>query len=402
MGVGGSSQIAPPSPTPSAPRCHGACFNGLSMGSTTREAFKNSAWVDPQSAEYAAVSYMSQPIRVAVAGAAGQIGYALLPMIASGEMFGQGQRVILQCLDLNLPQVLENMKGLEMELVDGNFPLLQEAFFTVDDAKAFKDADYAILLGAFPQQEGREKVEVMEKNTMIFRTLGRAIETHASNDCKVLTVGHPSCTNALLCAYHAPLVPKENFFGLTRLEHNRAIGQIASRTGVNSSEVRNIAIWGAVGVAGPPDIGLCTVRGKPLNSALHKDADRQWLEQDFPSDVQARGATIQKVRRAACALSSARAISASIRDIHCGTRPGEFVSMGVWSDDNKYGIAPGLIFSMPVIFEGKGRHRIASGLQPAAQCRQRIEEAEKELISDRDITFDLARKHGFHLGNGHN
>jgi len=373
--------------------CAGGCFSGLR---TVRKQ-DDADWLDPFSDASATAAQKAEPLRVAVAGAAGQIGYALLPMIASGEMFGKGQRVILQCLDLNLPQVIENMRGLEMELQDGDFPLLREAFFTVDDAKAFKDADYVILLGAFPQQEGKERREIMEKNTMIFRTMGHAIETCANKECKVLTVAHPACTNALLCAYYAPSRPKENFFALSRLEQNRVAGQIAQRASASADDVRNVAVWGVSPSARRADLDTCTVKGKPLFSALYKEDDRKWLEQELAPDVLQRGASIHQARKATCALSAARAIVGHMRDLHCGTRPGIFSSMGVWSDGNEYGIADGLVFSMPVVCQGRGRWHMAGGLVVGKETRERLKEAERELLGDRELARELGRKHGLQL-----
>lgn len=277
-----------------------------------------------------------------------------------------------------------------MELQDGNFELLHRATFTTDDAEAFRAADYAVLLGAFPQQEGKEKREIMEKNSMIFRTIGHAISRHASKDCKVLVVGHPACTNALLCAHHAPTLPKENFFALTRLDQNRAAGLLAQRAGVPAASVRNVVIWGSHGRA--PDVEHAEIQGQPLRQRLPRPEDVQWLREEFVSLAQNRGADIVKARKASSALSAARAIAGHVRDLHCGSRSGELVSMGVWSDGNPYGVSPGLIYSMPVQCLGRGAFRVAGGLQLGKESRSRIAEAEKELLDDRTMMLSILEK----------
>jgi len=303
--------------------------------------------------------------------------------------------VILQCLDLKLPQVQENMRGIEMELHDGNFPLLHQATFTTDDEEAFTGAKYAILLGAFPQQHGKERREVMEKNTMIFRTVGYAVDNFASKDCRVLTVGHPACTNALLCAYYAPGSAKDHFFALSRLDQNRVVGQIARRAEVNVDDVKNVVVWG--NGARAVDVDNTIVKGKPLHSVLSSDKDKQWLTEGLACEVQTRGTKIHEARRASSAMSAARAVVDHIRDLHFGTRPGEFISMGVWSDGNEYGISDGLMFSMPVTCTGRGCFYIAKGLTISEQVRERIRDAESDLSADRDLAQEFCRKHGVQI-----
>mmetsp|Transcript_2269 Transcript_2269/g.5121 ORF Transcript_2269/g.5121 Transcript_2269/m.5121 type:complete len:365 (-) Transcript_2269:245-1339(-) len=333
-----------------------------------------------------------EPLRVAVSGAAGQIGYSLLPMIASGRMFGPEQRIILQCLDLNLPVVKENMRGIEMELQDGNFPLLHQAVFSTDDSVVFRGADYAILLGAFPRQDGRDKREAMEKNVLIFRTMGHAIQDHAKRGCKVLVVGNPSSTNALICSQFAPQLPKENFFAFTRLDHNRASGQIALRAQASAGDVKNVVIWGAH--AKLPDVEHCLVDGRPIREVLSKPEDQRWLKEEFPKEMLHRGVNIHKARKASSAMSTSRAIVDHVHDLHFGTRSGEFVSMGVWSDGNEYGIASGLVFSMPIVCLGRGRYRVASGLKLSPATKDKMREIEADLLADRELAKDVFSKHG--------
>lgn len=312
-------------------------------------------------------------------------------MIASGGMFGPTQKVILQCLELNIPAVKDNMKGIEMDMRDGNFPLLQQIIFSTDDAAAFKGAHWAVLLGAYPRQEGITRKDAMEKNVLIFRTMGRAIEQYASKGCKVLVVGNPANTNALICAQYAPQLHKDQFFSLARLDQNRASGQIAKRTGAAANEVRNVIIWGSHGQT--PDLDQCTVRGRPLSEALDKEEDKKWLQTEFPKDLQQRGASIHKARKASAAMSTARSIVDHVRSLHIGTKVGEFVSMGIWSDGNEYGIENGLVYSMPVVCLGRGRVRVAPGLKLSATTKDTIKEAQLELIADRNLALEVFSKH---------
>ena len=325
----------------------------------------------------------TEPITVTICGAAGQIGYSLLPMIASGAIFGSSQRVNLHCLDLNLPEVMDSMRGMEMELQDGNFPLLHKSLFTTDDALAFKGADYAILLGAFPTQEGLKKEDIVEKNVMIFRTMGRALERHVKYDCKVLVVGNPAHTNAWICAHFAPSLPKTNFFALTRLDQNRATGQIAHHFGIPVNEVKNVVAWGCH--AKFPDIEHAIIKGKPATQALATAEERKHMNDLFRKEMQQRGATIVKARKASSAMSTARAIVDHIHDLHFGTQPGEFVSMGVWSGHGAYSIADSLIFSVPVVCYGGGRYRVHPGLVLSDSSRAKLKQVEADIIKDRDF-----------------
>lgn len=337
-----------------------------------------------------------EPIRVAVAGAGGQIGYALLPMIARGDMFGLSTRVVLQCLDLNLPPVKENMRGVGMELQDGNFPLLQRAVFCTDDAEAFKDADYAILLGAYPKGSERDRRDVMDKNILIFRTMGHAIEKHSKADCRVVVVGQPANTNAYICAEFAPSRPKEHFYALSRLDHNRAVGQVALWAGkdgqdVGVGDVRNVIIWGNVAGTIVPDIDNCTVKHQPLKQFL-KDEDSM-LRSSLTEDVRQRGAAIYTARRASSAMSAARAIVNHMHNVHCGTDPNEVVSMGVWSDGSAYGVGKGLFFSHPVTCTGRGKVQIHTKLTVPEAVKAKMRDAERELTDDRDLALQMIKRH---------
>jgi len=332
----------------------------------------------------------SEPIRVAVIGAAGQVGYALLPMIAAGRMFGPMQKVILQCLDLNLPEVRDNMKGIEMELTDANFPLLQEAIFSTEDNVAFKNADFAILLGAYPCRDGEDKRRCMEKNIMIFRTMALGLQDHAKKKCKVLIAGSPVNTNALIFSHFAQQLPKENVSALSRLDQNRALGAVAQRAAVGVSEVRNIIVWGSRHLL---DLEHATVKGQAINSALSKEADQHWLRETLHQEVQHRGASITKLRKASTAMSSAKAIVDHIYDLHVGTTPGTFVSMAVWSQSNPYNLDEGIFYSMPVTCAGGGRYQVVSGLQLGPQMREKMAASEAEIIAERKLAEELFNKH---------
>mmetsp|Transcript_52092 Transcript_52092/g.121135 ORF Transcript_52092/g.121135 Transcript_52092/m.121135 type:complete len:369 (-) Transcript_52092:118-1224(-) len=331
-----------------------------------------------------------EPVCVAVSGGAGQIGYSLLPMIASGGMLGRAQKVILHCLDLNIHAVKENMRGMQMELQDGNFPLLHSVVFSTNEAVVFKKADYVILLGAFPQQEGKSRRETLEKNVLIFRTLGRAIQEHAKRTCKVLVVGNPSNTNAMICAQHAPLIPKEHFFALSRLDQNRASGIIARRAAATVGDVRNIIMWGVQ--AKSPDIDHCMVKGRPLGEVFSKPHDQQWLNGQFFQELLQHGESTSKARRARLAVSIAAAVVDHVHNLHAGTKPGEFVSMGVCSDGNDYNIANGLVFSMPVTCSGRGHYRVVSGLKVGSASKQKMLEIEAELVAERELTKEIISK----------
>lgn len=216
-------------------------------------------------------SKSKEPITVVVSGVAGQIGYSLVPMIANGDVFGPNQRVIIKGLDLNFPQTRDNMKGITFELTDGNFPLLEKISMSVDEQEAFVDADYAVLLGSWPRSSINgsleEKKDVIEKNIMIFKTMGKALVKFAKKDCKVIVFGPPASTNALICSHYAESLPKSNFTVVTQLQHNRALGQLARRAEVSAGDVRNLVIWGGACLDNAGqffDIDHCLVRGQRL------------------------------------------------------------------------------------------------------------------------------------------
>jgi len=317
-----------------------------------------------------------------------------MPMIAKGDMFGPGRRVILTGLDLKIPATQENMKAYEMELQDGNFPLLAKVTLTTNDAIAFDNVDYAIMLGSFPKQEGREDREIMEKNVTIYRTFGKKLKECASKSCKVIVVGPPASTNAYICAHYADILPKENFFALTRLAQNRAAGQIALKANAYVNDVRNVVIWGRSDTTPKADLSNALVRGVAINKALAKSDEQKWLNEELPKLLENRGQDIVKARKAPAALSSSRSIVDSVRDLHFGTRSGEYISMGVWSKGNPYKIGEGMYFSFPVVCKGKGRFKVQAGLRTPQHVLKSMKEAEDSLLADIKLAKEIIEKLG--------
>jgi len=265
---------------------------------------------------------------------------------------------------------------------------LHSVIFTTDETVVFRDADYAILLGSFPRQEGRDRRETMQKNVLIFRTMGHAIQEHAKKTCMVTVVGNPSATNAFICGHFAPQLPRQNFLALTRLDQHRACGQLAKRAGACPSDVKNVIAWGAH--TKTPDFDHCTIRGQPIAQALASDDQhQQWLRDELPQELSQRGASILKARRQGGAMSTARAIACHVRDLHMGTRSGEFASMGVWSSGNPYAVDNGLVFSLPVLCHGAGRYSVVAGLQLSDSCKEMMRAAEAELLAERDMAKEF-------------
>src|SRR6056300_1059028 len=283
---------------------------------------------------------MKAPVRVTITGAAGQIGYQLAFRIASGQMLGKEQPVILQLLEI--PQALDALKGVVMELDDCAFRTLAGVVATDDPNEAFNDSDYALLVGARPRGPGMERKDLLEANAAIFSVQGKAINDNASKDIKVLVVGNPANTNALITQRNAPDVDPRNFTAMTRLDHNRAMTQIAIKTGATVNDVTNMTIWGNHSATQYPDLFNAKVNGQ----AAIDSVDQAWYEEDFIPTVQQRGAAIIKARGASSAASAANAAIDHMRSWALGTEGDDWVSMGVYSDGS-YGIAEGLIYSFP-------------------------------------------------------
>ena len=323
---------------------------------------------------------MKAPVRVAVTGAAGQISYSLLFRIAAGEMLGTDQSVILQLLEIT--PALEALAGAVMEIEDCAFPLVAGIVQTDDANVAFKDADYCLLVGARPRGPGMERKDLLEANAAIFSAQGKAINDNASRDVKVLVVGNPANTNALIAYRNAPDLKPGQFTAMTRLDHNRAMAQLANKTGKHSTDVKNMIIWGNHSATQYPDIHHCTVDGAAASSLV----DQEWITGDFIPTVQQRGAAIIKARGLSSAASAANAAIEHMRDWALGTA-GEIVSMGIHSDGS-YGVAEGLIYSFPVTCEN-GQYTIVQGLEVNAFSQDLMDKTETELSEERDAVASL-------------
>ncbi|HMM67077.1 MAG TPA: malate dehydrogenase [Dokdonella sp.] len=327
---------------------------------------------------------MKAPVRVAVTGAAGQIGYALLFRIAAGDMLGPDQPVILHLLEIT--PALPALNGVVMELNDCAFPTLHGVVATDDVNVAFKDVDYALLVGARPRGPGMERKDLLEANGAIFGPQGRAINDHAKRDVRVLVVGNPANTNALIAQQNAPDLDPGRFTAMVRLDHNRAISQLAEKTGALNTDIAKVTIWGNHSSTQYPDIHQTTVKGKPALSLV----DQAWYADTFIPLVQQRGAAIIKARGASSAASAASAAIDHMRDWTHGTADGDWVSMGIPSDGS-YGVEPGVIFGYPVTIKN-GKYAIVQGLEINAFSQARIDATDKELREERAAVESLFAK----------
>lgn len=325
---------------------------------------------------------MSDPVRVAVTGAAGQIGYSLLFRIASGQLLGPDQPVALQMLDIT--PALDALRGVAMELEDCAFPLLADLVMTDDPNVAFAEANVALLVGARPRSKGMERKDLLEANGAIFTVQGKAINDHAADDIRVLVVGNPANTNCLIAMSNAPDVPRERFTAMTRLDHNRAMAQLAARTGVTVNDIRRMTIWGNHSATQYPDVFHAEVSGR--NAAEVVD-DQGWIEQEFIPTVQQRGAAIIEARGLSSAASAANAALDHVRDWTVGTPADDWVSMAVPSDGS-YGVPDGLISSFPVTTSA-GAYEVVPGLDLDDFSRRRIDASVAELGEERDAVREL-------------
>lgn len=324
---------------------------------------------------------MTSPVRITVTGAAGQISYSLLFRVAAGEMLGPNQPVILQMLEIT--PALDALKGVAMELEDCAFPLLAGMICTDDAEQAFKDADYALLVGARPRGPGMERKDLLEANAAIFSAQGKAINDYASQHIKVLVVGNPANTNALITQRNAPNINPRQFTAMTRLDHNRAMSQIANKTESSINDISHMTIWGNHSATQYPDLYHARVAGK---SAIDM-VDQEWFENDFIPTVQQRGAAIIAARGASSAASAANAAIAHMRTWALGSTENDWVSMGVISDGS-YGIADGLIYSFPCTCDN-GDWSIVEGLDINDFSRAKMIATEKELLEERDAVYHL-------------
>ncbi len=324
---------------------------------------------------------MKAPVRVAVTGAAGQISYSLLFRIAAGEMLGKDQPVILQMLEIT--PALNALKGVAMELDDCAFPLLAGMVCTDDPNVAFKDADFALLVGARPRGPGMERKDLLAANAAIFSVQGKAINDHASRDIKVLVVGNPANTNALIAQRNAPDIDPRQFTAMMRLDHNRAMSQLAAKAGKTINDVNKVIIWGNHSATQYPDIHNTTVDGADAMGLI----DQAWYENDFIPTVQQRGAAIIEARGASSAASAANAAIFHMRDWALGTPEGDYVTMGVYSDGS-YGIEAGLIYGYPCTCKD-GDWTIVQGIDVNDFSREKMTATETELREERDAVADL-------------
>ena len=323
---------------------------------------------------------MKAPVRVAVTGAAGQISYSLLFRIAAGEMLGNDQPVILQLLEIT--PALEALAGTVMEIEDCAFPLVAGIVQSDDPNVAFKDADYCLLVGARPRGPGMERKDLLEANAAIFSAQGKAINDNASASVKVLVVGNPANTNALIAYRNAPDLQPGQFTAMMRLDHNRAIAQLANKAGKHNTDVDGLIIWGNHSATQYPDINHATVAGSKATDLV----DEAWTLEEFIPTVQQRGAAIIKARGLSSAASAANAAIEHIRDWSLGTS-GKIVSMGIHSDGS-YGVEEGLIYSFPVICEG-GNYEIVQGLEVSEVSQTLMDKSEAELKEERDAVASL-------------
>ena len=318
---------------------------------------------------------MKNPVRVTITGAAGNIGYALAFRIAAGDMLGPDQPVILQLLEIT--PALGALQGVVMELNDCAFPLLSGVVATDDASVAFKDTDYALLVGARPRGPGMERKDLLTANGAIFGPQGKALNDHASRDVKVLVVGNPANTNALIAQAAAPDLNPRNFTAMTRLDHNRALSQLAEKTGTHTTDVAKMTIWGNHSSTQYPDISHATVKGKAAKGL----GDDTWYKDTFIPVVQQRGAAIIKARGASSAASAASAAIDHMRTWALGTQGDDWVSMAVPADGS-YGIAPGIIYSYPCRCKN-GDYEIVQGLEVDAFSREKMDATAAELREER-------------------
>ena len=321
-------------------------------------------------------------MRVTVTGAAGQIGYALLFRIASGQVFGEETEIDLQLLELE--QALPALKGVVMELDDCAFSLLRSITATSDMAVAFKDADWSLLVGSVPRKKGMERADLLKINGGIFVQQGQAIANHAGKNCRTLVVGNPCNSNALVAKTIASGLPQRNFFAMTMLDQNRAVSQLAQKAGVSVKEVKNLAIWGNHSPTMYPDFHNATIKGRPLTSII---SDETWLKTDFLSTVQKRGAAIIEARGASSAASAANAVVDTVKHLITPTLKGEFFSAAV-SSDGSYGIPEGLMFSFPIRSDGEN-WEIVQGLEHNDFSQQKLNTTRDELLSEKEALQEL-------------
>lgn len=327
---------------------------------------------------------MKNPIRVAVTGGAGQIAYSLLFRIGNGEVFGPDQPVILQILEI--PQAIEALQGVVMELNDSAQPLVHGIVATDDPNVAFKDANWAILVGGKPRGPGMERSDLIRENGGIFVTQGKAINDNAADDVRVVVVANPCNSNCLVAQKNAPRVPKDRWFAMTRLDENRAKAQLAEKAGVQTTDVTRVGIWGNHSATQFPNFEHTLINGKPAVDVIN---DRDWLEGDFLKTVQQRGAAIIKARGKSSAASAANAALDTIRSLITPTADGDWFSAAVLSDGNPYGIEDGIFYSFPLRSDGNGNWEIVEGLELSDYAKSMAKATQDELLDEREAIQEL-------------
>lgn len=331
---------------------------------------------------------MAEPIDVVITGAAGQIAYSLLYQIAAGTVFGPEQPINLRLLDI--PPMMKVLDGVVMELEDLALPLLREVLPTAEPAKAFNNVAAAFLVGAMPRKEGMERKDLLAANVEIFKVQGEALDKYARKDVKVLVVGNPANTNAIICSHYAPSIPKENFTAMTRLDQNRAQAALAARLNVQVDKVKNVIIWGNHSSTQYPDAAHATVTLSSGAKAVSSEIDDEWLNNIFVAKIQKRGAEVIAARKMSSAMSAAKAAGDHMKDCWFGTKPGEWVSMGVVSDGS-YGIPKDIVFSFPVTIKDN-RYEIVQNLPISDFARSKLDITSKELEEERTEANKVLQK----------
>ncbi len=333
-------------------------------------------------------AFMSAAVkRIAVTGGAGNICYSLLFRIANGDLLGKNQAIALHILDI--PQAIDKLEGVRMELEDCAFPLLKEILIGTDPHIIFQKVDYAVLVGAKPRGPGMERKELLKENGKIFIQQGQALNSAASENVKVLVVGNPCNTNCLIAMHNAPRIPRENFMAMTRLDQNRAMSLLAYKANADVSEVSRVAVWGNHSSTQVPDFVNAKIRG---HGTMELIPDRRWLENEFIETIQQRGAEIIKQRGQSSAASAANAIIDSFQSLHEATPAGDWFSLAVCSDGNPYGIAEDLIFSFPCRSDGAGGYEIVPNVPWDDFLKGKIKATEKELLEEKSLVEELLTK----------
>ena len=336
--------------------------------------------------------YNKEPLKVLITGGAGNIAYSLAFMVARGNMLGEDQPIIL-CL-LELPQIADSLKGVEMELKDCALPLVVEIIVTTDEVEAFKNADIALLVGAKPRSKGMERKDLLEQNAAIFKKQANLLDTYSKPTVKVCVVGNPANTNAAIIASIVKNIPKTNITALTRLDHNRAIAQVSEKLQTHPLSIRNVIIWGNHSLTQYPDLQACELHEKGSNKSLILSLikDQEWIQNSFIPKVQKRGGEIIELRKLSSAASAASAICDHIRNWVNGTSNGEFVSMAVLSDGNTYGVPKDLIFSFPVTCKN-GEWKIVENMNLSDSLSKKMIQATiKELLEEREMALQSINK----------